>query len=103
MPTMSEQAEGARGQLPSPVPAAQHRGCVSLLPGEDRISAAVLLPLLSCLHKAPASESGLARLPFVPGSLPPGAHAALGACGAPWAAVHTRGCFNAWLDTLRTL
>lgn len=36
----------------------------------ERISGAVLLPLLSCLPKAPSLESGPTCLPSVPGSLP---------------------------------
>lgn len=71
--------EGAGGHLPSPAAWCTAQGiCVSLLPGEGREKKCCCAcpTLLPCLPKAPSPESGLARLPFVPGSMPPGAHAA---------------------------
>lgn len=57
----------------------------------ERISAAVLLPLLSCLPKAPSLDSGLTLLPSVPGSLPPGAHTAFrGSWGSLGCCSHQR-------------
>lgn len=66
-----------------------------MLSGEDRENQCCCAsPTPSCLPKAPSLESGLTCLLSVPDSLPPGAHAALGARGAPWAAAHTRGMFS---------
>lgn len=59
MPTVSEQAEGARGHRPSPVHSTGVLFLCWLGKTENQISAAVLLPLLSCLPKAHSIESGL--------------------------------------------